>query len=43
MNSRNPLIFYYFFIQAKFHEVTKYIILYSKVELLQPSESLIEN
>ena len=29
--------------QAKFHEVTKYVILYSKIELLQSSRSLIEN
>ena len=31
--------------QAKFHEVAKYIISYSKMELLQlkPSGSLIEN
>ena len=28
---------------AKFHEVVKYIILYSKLKLLQPSSSLIEN
>ena len=29
--------------QAKFHEVAKYVILYSKIELLQSSRSLIEN
>ena len=29
--------------QGKFHEVAKYIILYSKAELLQPFGSLTEN
>ena len=54
MDTRNRLIFYKFLIffkkclsnsltiQAKFHEVTKFIILYKKMELLQPSRSLIE-
>ena len=31
------------FYTAKFHEVAKYIILYSKMGLLQPFWSLIEN
>ena len=41
-------IFYTYFsnsltIETKFHEVAKYIISYSKIELLQPFGSLIEN
>ena len=31
------------FLQAKFHEDAKYIILYSKMELWQPFRSLIKN
>ena len=55
MDPRNPLIFHKFLIffytyfsnsltiQAEFHEAAKYIILYSKIGLVQPSRSLIEN
>ena len=53
MDPRNPLIFHKFLIffyisdsltiQAEFREAAKYVILCSKIGLLQPSKSLIEN
>ena len=52
MDPRKPLnklyfSYIYFFnsltIETKFHEVAKYIIFHSKMELLQPSGSLSEN